>query len=199
MTKSPPQATVQCRRFTLIEIIIVIAIMAVIVGLVLPRIGKLPEGLRIENCIGTFETAFRDAALRASATGATVKVKLDAAGNKLDLEEIARPPLPTVATPAPGGVASTLSSSRAPMTAAQAPNEPPAESRYSGGKSYELPNGIEWKLETWDAELYGSPSYTFYPNGEAAGPRLEFDAGNRRLRLDVNRLTGRPLVTEIEN
>jgi hypothetical protein len=70
---------------------------------------------------------------------------------------------------------------------------------YAGEKSYPLPNGIEWHLEDWDAAVYGPPAFTFYPNGECSGLRLEFNAGSRRLRLEVDRLTGSPLVTEPES
>ena len=195
---SRPNPTRVRRPFTMMELVVVLAIMAAIVGVVLPQIGRLPTGMRIETCIGTFESAFRDAALRANATGATVKLKLDSKANKFELEEIAAPPLPAVAPPVTG-VASTLTSSSKPMSApTPMPDEAPAESRYSGSKSYELPNGIEWKLDDWASDEYDAPAYTFYPNGEAAGPRLEFDSGSRRLRLDVNRLTGRPAVSEIE-
>ena len=183
--------------FTLIEIAVVLAIVSLIAGLVLPMVGRLPEGLRIDDCIGKIEAAFRDAALRSRATGATVRVVLDVEGKQFKLEEVSAPPLPQVTvTPAATSMFST-SSARPDPTDVASPEAAP-EGRYAGGKTYVFPNGIEWRLEQWDSELDGTPAYTFYPNGEAAGPYLEFTTGDRRFSVDVDRLTGRPAVTESE-
>ncbi len=174
------------RRFTLVEMLVVLAIIGVIVGLVLPNVGKLPEGLRADSCAGTIGNAFRDAALRARATGATVKLTLDAENNRFRLEEAA------AAVQAPAGDVS--------VSAAAAGDEAQASRGryYAGEKEYPLPNGIEWHLENWDAAVYGPPAFTFYANGECSGLRLEFSAGSRRLRLEVDRLTGNPVITDVE-
>ncbi len=183
--------------FTLIEMMIVLVIVALIAGLALPMVGRLPEGLRIDECIGKIESAFRDAALRSRATGATVKVALDVESKQFTLEEVSAAPLPTVAvTPAAPSMFATSSAHK--TSAADAPEETVQESRYAGGKTYALPNGIEWRMEQWDTEQDGNPTYTFYPNGEASGPRLEFETSDRRFSVDVDRLTGRPAVTETE-
>ena len=159
--------------FSLMEILVVLAILGLITGLVLPRIGKLPEGLRVDTCVGVFSNALRDAALRSRATGATVRLVLDAENNAFRLEESFVAPL------LPGQQDDVVSG------------------HYTGGKSYPLPNGIEWRLDEGDAVPAGGPAYTFYPNGECTGPRLEFSTGTRHLRLEVDRLTAAPLVTDL--
>ena len=179
MAKSSP--------FTLIEVVVVLAIVALIAGLVLPLVGRLPEGLRIDKCISGIEAAFQDAALRSRATGATVKVVVDVAKKQLQLEELPALPLPPVAA-----------SPAAAVPAGAAPDAAREDGRYSGGKTYALPNGIQWRLEERDSGQDGAPAYFFYPNGEAAGPRLEFATGDRRFNLDMDRLTGRPAIAEVE-
>ena len=182
-----PGARSRRRRapFTLMEILVVLAILALITGLVLPHIGKLPEGLRVDTCIGVFENAFRDSALRARATGATVKLVLNAENNEFRLQEIK----PSTAVPPPAADDASAGTVDGETS--------PAEGHYNGEKVYPLPNGIEWNLDQWNAAADGPPAFTFYPNGECSGLPIEFSTGNRKLRLAAEHLTAMPHVTDL--
>ena len=166
------------RQFTLLELMVVLVIIGLILALIVPRIGRLPIGLRVRSATAQFRTAFRDAANRARATGATVKLTLDTEANLFRLEEV------VPAAPVP-----VADSAAAPETHLR---------HYSGSKEYALPKGLDWHLEHSAADLNGPPYFIFYPNGEAAGTALELSAGPRRFRLEVDRLTGHPSLTAVQ-
>jgi len=67
-------------------------------------------------------------------------------------------------------------------------------------KSYHLPAFIDLKLETAESELSGpgQGNIRFYPNGSATGGRIVLSWGDRRRRVDVNWLTGRVTITEMD-
>jgi hypothetical protein len=78
--------------------------------------------------------------------------------------------------------------------------EPPKPSAYAFPREYSLPKGIEWHLENLQApgEAETPATFTFFASGEAAGTPVEYSVGKRRFRLTVDRLTGRPAITELE-
>lgn len=167
--------------FTLLEILIVMVIMTLALGLVLPRIGRLPAGLVFKQGVGEVRRAFRDASNRARATGATLRLTLNSDSNTLTLSEAAPPamklPPPTSATP------NTTT-----------PGAAPVAKHFSGSMQYELPKGFEWALTA--EQRQGTTCFEFFPNGEATGPTVELSTGKHKLQLDVDRLTGRPIVIE---
>ena len=44
----------------------------------------------------------------------------------------------------------------------------------------------------------GRPVYAFFPNGEATGPRAIFKVAGRSFELTVDRLTGRPVIRDLD-
>ncbi len=182
-----PRPLRHAAAFTLIEVMVVLVIIALLVGLVAPRYGRLPAGMRERKALGELGLAFRDAATRSRATGLPVMLKIDAEGNRLRVEEV-----PDAAVSAPAASASPTPPATAP---ASTDGEPPAR-RFTGPATYPMPNGVEWHFEKAQGAADALPGFIFYPNGEAAGERLEFTAGRSQYTLDVDRLTGRVVLAE---
>ncbi|MDT8390536.1 MAG: type II secretion system protein [Lentisphaeria bacterium] len=65
------------RRFTLVEILVVLAIFSLVLVLVLPRTAKAPAGVAVRVARQAMEEPLRMAAMRARATGRTVTVTLN--------------------------------------------------------------------------------------------------------------------------
>ena len=65
----------EVRRFSLIELGVVIFLIALVLGLVAPRVGRVPRAVAVRSLVGTVQSAFREAGLRARATGQTVRLK----------------------------------------------------------------------------------------------------------------------------
>jgi len=181
------------RHFTLLELLIVLIIIGLVLALILPRVGRLPTGLRVRSATAQFRTAFRDAANRARATGAIVKLTLNTEENLFRLEEIV-PPAPVAVADS----AAAAPDAARPLKPGSAAAPETARRRYGGPKEYPLPKGLDWHLEHSEADLNGPPYFIFYPNGEAAGTAIELSAGPRRFRLEVDRLTGRPSLTAVQ-
>ena len=162
--------------FTLLELLIVLAVAALVMAIVVPRIGRLPSGLVVEKACGDLENAIYHAARRARVTGHPTRLVFDLEGKKATVEDSG------------GGATVAPPSSEATDTAA-ADKRGPDESLV-----HPLDEAIEWKAPEQDTEAAAKPAFVFYPNGEAAGVPLAFAVRGRALILDVDRLTGRPLV-----
>jgi general secretion pathway protein H len=67
--------------FTLLELIVVVAILAVATALVLPSIGRSSETLRLRSEAGRVAAVIREARLRAVSQRHATRVKLDAGRN----------------------------------------------------------------------------------------------------------------------
>jgi len=125
-----------------------------------------------------------------------VKLIFDTEHNRFRLEEVTEPAPVTMA-----GSSAPLSVSRPTGTSGKVAADSDAGvsgNRYSGPCEYDMPKGIEWHLENGNESSDTAPFFVFFPNGEATGGGLEFTAGRRQFLLDIDRLTGRPLLTEKE-
>jgi len=167
------------RFFSLLEIVIVLIILGLTAALVVPRVGRLPRGVLVKTMIGRIETAFRDAAMRARATGGTVTLSLDSEGNSFRMQD--------------GG--SGQPSGWAPPSPDRAAESAPGGGVFAKSRDYGMPKGTLWRTDTGAEIGENAPSFTFYGSGEAAGPELEIIVGKGRYSLAVDRLTGRPLIT----
>ena len=176
--RAPPRASRRKALFSLLEVVVVLAVLSLILAVALPRLGRVPSRLTVENAHSRIRSALREAGLRARASGRPLRLVLDADGNAFRVD---RPPAP----------ADTLGGA-----------DPPREAD-GGGSSivvrrlarYELPGSVSWYPET---ALLNSdedaPFFAFFPDGEATGTPVEFAVAGRRFVLDVERLTGHPVI-----
>lgn len=187
------------QSFTLIELLVALGILAFVLTLALPRIGRLPARLRAERGVSAVRTAFSEAALTARATGRAVRLVLivedDASRfvmkrgiNDTVTEDI----LGHFTLPQPDE--SGLFVSREDVAGAQAGGFLPEE------RDVELPEDLTWGSK-YEGELEVYPgdeiAFIFHPGGEAGGPELPFMVGKRSYVLGVERLTGRAVITEV--
>lgn len=178
-----------CRRFSLVEILVVLVIMSLIMAVVGGRVGRLPAGVVAKNATGLIQTAFRDASARARATGVPVRVRIGGDDRVIRLETA-----PDALPAGPATVLAAAAAETAPPDADAAGNKP--GDWFGRPMTYELPRGVAWQ----DASGRDLPPedgvFLFFPNGEAGGGPAWFSAGKRRFRLTVERLTGRSLILE---
>lgn len=173
--------------FTLVEILVVLAILGFVLALVLPRIGKLPRRLLIQNGLSQIRMAFRDAGTRARASGNPTSLVLHPDSHEFRIENGVRQGESAAgANPLPGS---------GPGNSGKGGSSPNFLSKLS---SYKVPAEITWKLEGVVLDEGKAVTYSFFPGGEASGTALEFELSNAYFVLDVDRLTGRPIITEVE-
>ena len=167
--------------FTLLEVLMVLAIVTVTLCVALPNLAKLPARVRARLAAGAVREALRQASLRARTTGKTVNVVLVVDGGRSTLA------LDGTGAGGPSGYVADLQGlARTAHGAAMA--------RKRGGEgslTWELPEGVEWDDPP-------STPFVFHPSGEAGGPRLAFTIAGRRYEVSVEPLTGRADVFEVD-
>jgi prepilin-type N-terminal cleavage/methylation domain-containing protein len=175
------------RRFTLIEILVVLAIMALVMGTILPRLLRIPKRVQIDGARTSILGALRECSVRAVASGQTVRARLDANGHAFQVTSV--PP------------------AKDALSESKLPDATEDEDTSTGGiivpsrTTYVVQKEVTWELDDWDLEGDDSrvPEFTFYADGEATGPDLVFEIVKRRFLLHVDRLTGRAEITEQED
>jgi type II secretory pathway pseudopilin PulG len=174
----------------LLEILIVLAIMSLVLAVVLPRIGRLPKRLAVENAQSAVRLAVVEVGMRARASGRPLRLILDVDEGCFLVESM---PSESI-----GG--SELQPS--PLGPAGMGAEEQAGHILSTLSRYEIPPGVEWRLDLGGAEDLvdeeGRPVYAFYPSGEATGSPAVFTVAGRTFELDVDRLTGRPIIRDLD-
>jgi hypothetical protein len=168
-----------------------VALLALVMTLVLPRIGHLPARLQAERCVSAVQAALDETGLRARATGRPFRLLLvaDEESSRFTVSaEVSDPlalPLSGAAAPAaPPATAATPSTVAGIHDNALVP----------GASEYVMPEAVKWTPESLqEGTVAGDegPALVFYSSGEAGGPPLEFAVGKRHYRVEVDRLTGR--------
>ncbi len=156
-------------------------VLATILGLILPKIGAVPAGVRRTQTLNTINSAFHMAASIATSTGQPVMLILNLNDREIRVDR--------------GGGSQQHRNVRN-----SGENQ---VSMFHDVESFSLPEGTKpdpYAVNSGSSEVEGQSEYRFYPNGEAIGPRMSIlIPGNQRVTIDVDRLTGHPLVTEYEN
>jgi type II secretory pathway pseudopilin PulG len=167
--------------------LIVVALLAIVMALALPRIGHLPARLQAERCVSAVQAALDETGLRARATGRAFRLVLvaDEASSRFTVSAEVSDPLALPLSGAAAPAAPAASSAGAPVH---------DSGLVPGAAEYVLPDAVKWTAESLQegtASGAAGPALVFYSSGEAGGPTLEFTVGKRHYRLEVDRLTGR--------
>jgi len=170
----------RCRRgncgFTLLEIIVVAVIIILVMAMVVPRIGIVPQRVLINSACGQLRQVFQQAARRARASGTTVRLIVEPEERRFRIEADSATDFVATATAVAAGAAE-LGPSTAGSDAAAA--------------IVAFPAGVTWQALDGYAAAAEPVIYTFYPNGEAGGPVLVLRIGKTQSQhLYVDRLTG---------
>ncbi|TMQ21761.1 MAG: prepilin-type N-terminal cleavage/methylation domain-containing protein [Candidatus Rokuibacteriota bacterium] len=75
----------QTRGFTLLELIVTMAIVAVVVGLTIPAVGRFTEGIRVRAEVAGFSALLRHARERAIVSQKPQAVVVDAAAHRISV------------------------------------------------------------------------------------------------------------------
>ncbi|NOY79890.1 MAG: type II secretion system protein [Kiritimatiellaeota bacterium] len=187
-------------RFTLIEMLVVLAIMGLVSALVIPRVGRLPAGIAIRRTVAQVRNAFRMAAVRARGTGRAVRLEFAPDAHALRLSDLPRSRFSTDARLTPPSFPAASGDAGTSSADGIGENGTGSAGLLAALSAFPLPKGVEWRSDNAPAGGDGDETveFRFFPNGEASGPDLVVIAGKRRVRLTLERLTGRLRATEEE-
>lgn len=173
-----------CRRrsFTLFEILIVTLLIAVVAALVGPRVSTIPRRYVVESNLSTLRQAINETATRARASGQGLTLALDTDASSFAVTALAQ----------------TLAREWVPPATGGKDGAGPSMGFIEVKSSYELGKDFTWAPENDALNDAGKVVYYFHPSGEAGGPALAFELKGRRFQLEVDRLTGAPLIQELE-
>jgi type II secretory pathway pseudopilin PulG len=165
----------------MLEILVVILVAGMLFAIILPRISAAPKRIVVENALTGIRQAFSDTAARARASGRAFRLTLDADNSTMTVSQHPdslsrewRPPLP------------------------EAPREGQTSSFLAVTERYELSKELEWQLSDQAYDSEGQIVFSFFPDGQAGGPNLEFTIKNRKFLLRVDNITGRPDIVDQE-
>lgn len=173
-----------CRRhhLTLFEILIVALLIAVVAALVGPRVSSVPKRYLVEGNLSRLRQAINETATRARASGRGLMLALDTDASSFAVSALDQ----------------TLAREWVPPTPVGKDGVEPSMGFVEVKSSYELGKDFKWTPTNDALNNEGKVVYYFHPSGEAGGPSLAFELKGRRFQLDVDRLTGAPLIQELE-
>ena len=167
------------RRFTLLEMIVVLVVVATVIAVVMPRLGLVPRGVRITQFADSVASSFNAAATLAMTTGRRVKVHIEFENRQIRIEAV------NVQRMRP--VAEGAYSDADNFDAASALNRL---------KRFPLPEGVRLDEESFGYDGQAA-YYEFFPNGEATGPYLPVRIDELYTAIEVDRLNGRAIMAPI--
>lgn len=173
---------VRIPSYTFIEMLIVAVIVTLAGAVVVPRIVVSTRRMTVESALSALRTPFAETAQRARAGGQTMTLTLNVEDGKFlvgkgvtGLDHDWRPaPLPMARVDANG-------------------EEQKAAAILGAAAEYAVPETLEW-TDLPDRADGESVVFTFFPDGEAAGPQLGFAIRNERYRLIVDSVLGRGTI-----
>lgn len=172
------------RAFTFFEMLVVAVILAVVTAVVAPALTKYPRRLEVESALTGIRNAIDETSMRARATGKALQLVLDIDGAIFEVEEYS----------------SDLSNVQGWTPPLKQSNEMEAMQSVavSQNKTYSLSNAIEWHPEETGQSVVEGIRFAFFEDGQAVGETLNFSIGKQNFVLDVDKLTGAALISEIE-
>lgn len=173
------------RQYTFLEMIVVAAILALVAVFALPQITKTPARIEVEGVLSNIRQAVREVSMRARATGMPLRLVLDEEENLFRVEEVGE----------------NLSNYQDWQPPVKATEEAAAASVVALKSKTEYPIGakVEWLASETGLDQYDFISYAFFEDGQAAGQPLRFRIKGHYYQMDVDHLTGAPLIEELEN
>jgi len=174
----------ESRSFTFLEIIVVAAIMVLVAVIAIPQVSKMPRRLEAEGALSNIRQAVREVGMRARATGTPLLLVLDEEAGQFNVEPLS----------------DNLSKWQDWQPPVKKSDEAVAASvvALQSKDSYPISGGVEWLPAETGLDQYDSVSFAFFEDGQAAGKPLRFRVGGRYYQMDVDCLTGAPLIEELE-
>lgn len=172
--------------FTLLEMLLVLAILVVLPAVTLPVVGRMYDTHRIQQAAMEVRTALSAARLRAVDRGEPIQCRIEPQGRQLIV----------VGGVNPGIRFGDTGEERAPEvreTAAAIHIELPEPLYFWTADPVRetLPPTADWPLDRALQQVDWSPAIVFTPNGKATETRFEIrDLQGRRVQLFVRGLTG---------
>ena len=172
------------RPFTFFEMMVVAAILLLVSVLALPRLSKIPQRISREGALTSIRNAFTEASLRARANGKPLELLLDMDNSQFTIQEISN----------------SLDSIKGwqPSVPKNKEVEQQQSMIVSQNNSFPFPDAIEWLPEETGLDPLEPISFAFFEDGQAAGQPIRFYVGKVHYELNVDKLTGTPLIEELE-
>lgn len=189
----PPAPPIPARRgYTLIELLIVVAVLSVILTLTLPSLRHMSAKSELQDTARQIRVRLLEARLRAIESGSLTYFRYQVGGDQFEIGRAASPGQPSAGAASTsagqGGVA--IESATEPQTlplgmrfadpSADRPSESPATADGSEGDA------------SWSAPLL------FFPNGRTFDARIALVSASYRAELRVRGLTGTVQVSRAE-
>ena len=171
------------RSFTFFEMLVVAVILAVATAVVLPSLTKMPRRLLVESSLSEIRNAIDETSMRARATGKPLQLVLNVEDSIFDLREY-QSELAAVQGWTP------------PLKQSDETEQQQAVA-ISQKSSYSLSKSIEWHPEETGLDTADGIVFSFFEDGQASGGTLHFSIGKQSFVLDVDTLTGAPLISEV--
>ena len=163
------------RGYTFVEMLAVCAVVALVTGLVIPRVTTGSRRIVSERALSQLRRAFSETGMRARATGASLELVLLPEAGIFQVEEFS------------GNLEQEW----------QLPLQTGSQGGVLAGESfYEVPGEVEW-LELPEADEDGGIRFFFFPDGEAAGPEVDFMLKGVHYRLVIDSVLGRATIFEM--
>ena len=173
------------RPFTFFEMMVVAAILLLVSLLALPRLSKIPQRIMRENALSAIRNAMTEAGIRARANGKAVELLLDLENSQFIIQN-------------PEG---NLDAIKGWVPSIPQSEEVQQQQSFivSQNNSFPITDFIEWIPEETGLDPLEPIFFSFFEDGQAAGPPIRFFIGNIHYELGVDKLTGTPLIEELKN
>jgi len=168
------------RPFTLIEILIVLVIAGLVMSLALPAMLQKSDRTAVESALTEIRNAIGETGMRARATGKALALTLDEENHCFAVSEYTE----------------QLDRSWTPPSQNLEDGEGRAPSFIKAKPSYPLADDIQWVLDNGALNDDGEMVLVLFPDGQASARKVSFSIRNRSFLLDVDRITGDPVILE---